>query len=99
MNEGLIQLSTLDKFQQHIRYHSFKSLFRTSFPHCIAYRISALVRRCIERLAPPYLRGLCCSTMHVQRRHCLCSDVQAELIVPHSRTVARASCHSSPNTC
>ena len=32
------------------------------YPHRIAYRISALVRRCIEGLAPPFLRELCCST-------------------------------------
>src|SRR6218665_803711 len=47
---------------------------------------SALVRRCIEGLAPPYLRELCCSTMQVQRRRCLRSAAQAELIVPSSGT-------------
>lgn len=33
--------------------------------HCMVYRISALVRRCIEGLAPPYLHDLCCSTTQV----------------------------------
>ena len=37
-------------------------------PQRIVYRISALVRRCIEGLAPSYLRELCCSTATVQRR-------------------------------
>jgi len=60
-----------------------------SYPHRIAYRISALVRRCIEGLAPPYLCELCCSTTHVQCRCCLRSAAQAELIVPRSRTATR----------
>src|SRR6218665_1812105 len=41
------------------------------YPHRIVYRISALVRRCIESLTPPYLRELCCSTTQVQQRCCL----------------------------
>ena len=57
--------------------------------HRITYRISALVRRCIEGLSPPYLRELCCFTAHVQRRCYLCSAAQAELIVPCSRTTTR----------
>src|SRR6218665_1469970 len=47
---------------------------------------SALVRRCIEGLAPPYVRELCCSTTQVQCRRCLRSAAQAELIVPSSGT-------------
>src|SRR6218665_1409431 len=39
--------------------------------HRIAYKSSALVIRCIEGLAPPCLRELCCSTTQVQRRCCL----------------------------
>src|SRR6218665_584359 len=54
------------------------------YPHRIAYRISALARCCIEGLAPPYLRELCCSTTQVQRRCCLRSATQADLIVPRS---------------
>src|SRR6218665_3598616 len=33
------------------------------YPQGIVYRISALVRRCIEGLAPAYLRELCCSSV------------------------------------
>ena len=50
---------------------------------------SALVRRCNEGLDPPYLRELCSSTAQVQRRRCLRTVVQAELIVPRSRTATR----------
>src|SRR5688572_14238196 len=32
------------------------------FPQRITYRVCALVGRCIEKLATPYLRELCCST-------------------------------------
>src|SRR6218665_3495986 len=59
------------------------------YPHRIAYRISALVRHCIEGLAPPYLHELCCTTTQVQRCRCLRSATQAELIVPRSRTATR----------
>src|SRR6218665_2229972 len=38
------------------------------YPQRIVYRISALVRRCMEGLAPFYLRELCCSTVTIQRR-------------------------------
>src|SRR6218665_858796 len=65
----------------------------------------------LRTYSPPYLRELCCSTTLVQRRCCLRSDMQAELIVPRSRIATRqrrtfsfagldwASCHSLPNTC
>src|SRR6218665_1667771 len=59
------------------------------YPHHIAYSISALVRRCIEGLASPYLRELCCPTTQVQRRCCLRSAMQAELIVSRARTATR----------
>src|SRR6218665_2470703 len=49
------------------------------YPQRIVYRISALVRRCIEGLAPSYLRELCCSTVAIQRRISLRSSAQAEL--------------------
>src|SRR6218665_878032 len=48
----------------------------------IVYRVSALVRRCIEGLAPPYLRELCCSTVTNQHHISLHSSAQAELLVP-----------------
>ena len=59
------------------------------YPQRIVYHISALVRRCIEGLAPSYLRELCCSTVTIQRRISLCSCAQAELLVPCTRTVIR----------
>ena len=59
------------------------------YPHRIAYRMSALVRHCIEGLAPPYLREFCCSTTLDQHPCCLRSAVQAELIVPCLRTATR----------
>jgi len=59
------------------------------YPQRITYRVSALVRRCIEGLAPPYLRELCRSTVAIQRRESLRSAVQAELLVPRSRTAVR----------
>src|SRR6218665_1738911 len=59
------------------------------YPQRIVYRISALVRRCIEGLAPSYLRELCCSTVTIQRRISLRSSAQAELLVPRTRTVIR----------
>src|SRR6218665_141873 len=48
------------------------------YPQRIVYRISALVRRCMEGLAPFYLRELCCSTVTIQRRISLRSSAQAE---------------------
>ena len=54
-----------------------------------AYRVCALVRRCIEGLAPPYLRELCCSTLGVLRRSTLRSANQIELLVPRARTAMR----------
>src|SRR6218665_2466306 len=50
------------------------------YPQRIVYRISALVRRCMEGLAPFYLRELCCSTVTIQRRISLRSSAQAELL-------------------
>ena len=58
-------------------------------PQRIVYRISPLVQRCIEGLAPSYLRELCCSTVTIQRRISLRSSAQAELLVPRTRTVIR----------
>src|SRR6218665_2278117 len=58
------------------------------YPQRYVYRISALVRRCMEGLAP-YLRELCCSTVTIQRRISLRSSAQAELLVPRTRTVIR----------
>ena len=42
-------------------------------------------------LAPPYLQELCCSTVAIKRRTCISmrSAAQAELLVPHRRTVIR----------
>jgi len=59
------------------------------YPQRIAYRVSALVRRCTEGLAPPYLRELCCPTVAVPRRVSLRSAVQAEFLVPRARTAIR----------
>ena len=55
----------------------------------IVYRVSALIRRCIEGLAPPYLRELCCSTVIIQHRISLRSSAQVELLVLRTRTVIR----------
>ena len=52
----------------------------------ITYRVSALVWRCMEGLAPIYLQELCCPTSGVQRRSVLRSADQAELLIPRSRT-------------
>ena len=65
------------------------------YPQRIVYRISVLVRRCIEGLAPLYLRELCCSTTRVQRRCSLRSAAQAELIVP-ARGLLSGSAAPSP---
>src|SRR6218665_934538 len=59
------------------------------YPQRIVYCISALVRHCIEGLAPSYLRELCCSTVTIQRRISLRSSARAELLVPRMRTVIR----------
>ena len=60
-----------------------------SYPQRIVYRISTLVRRCIEGLAPSYLRELCCSSVTIQRRISLRSSAQTELLLPRTRTVIR----------
>src|SRR6218665_3327755 len=52
------------------------------YPQRIVYRLSALVRRCIEGLASSYLRELCCSTVTIQRRISLRFSAQAELLDP-----------------
>ena len=52
------------------------------YPQRFVYRVSALLRRCIEGLAPPFLRELCFSTVTIQRRVSLRSSAQAELLVP-----------------
>src|SRR6218665_1910886 len=41
------------------------ALRRLPYPQRIVYRIAALVRRCIEGLAPPYLREHCCPTVAI----------------------------------
>src|SRR6218665_222595 len=58
------------------------------YPQRIVYRVAALVRHCMEGLAPPYLREQCCPTV-TERCISLRSSVQAELLVPCSRTVIR----------
>src|SRR6218665_2152732 len=55
----------------------------------MVYPMGALVRRCMEGLAPSYLQELCCSTVTIQRRNSLRSSAQAELLVPRTRTVIR----------
>src|SRR6218665_2306574 len=59
------------------------------YPQHIVYCIFVLVRRCIEGLAPSYLRELCGSTVTIQHRISLCSSAQAELLVPRTWTVIR----------
>src|SRR6218665_2687080 len=59
------------------------------YPQRIVYGTSALVRRCIEGLAPSYLREICCSTVTLQRRISLRSSAHAELLVRRTRTVIR----------
>src|SRR6218665_845955 len=55
------------------------------YPQRIVYCVAALVRRCIDGLAPPYLREHCCPTVAIKRRISLRSS--AELLVPRTRTV------------
>src|SRR6218665_2350601 len=43
-------------------------LYWLPYQQRIVYCISALVRRCMEGLAPFYLRELCCSTVTIHRR-------------------------------
>src|SRR6218665_1993006 len=50
----------------------------------IVYSVTALVRRCIEGLAPHYLREHCCPTAAIKRRISLRSSGQAELLVPRT---------------
>src|SRR6218665_801843 len=64
-------------------------LHGSPYPQRIVYRISALVRRCMEGPAPSYFRELCCSTVTFQRRISLRSSAQAELLVPRTRTIIR----------
>src|SRR6218665_1022524 len=53
------------------------------YPQRIVYRVAALVRRCMEGLAPPYLREQCCLTVTIiGRRISLRSSAQAQLLVP-----------------
>jgi len=59
------------------------------YPQRIVYCISALVRYCIEGLAPSYLRELCWSTVTIQRRISLRCSAQAVLLVPRTWTVIR----------
>src|SRR6218665_245308 len=62
------------------------------YPQRIVYRITALVRRCIEGLAPPYLWEHCFPTVAIKCRISLRSSAQMELIVPRTRTVIRQRC-------
>src|SRR6218665_1512862 len=59
------------------------------YPQRIVYCVAALVRRCMEGLAPPYLREQCCPTVTIERLISLRSSAQGELLVPRSRTVIR----------
>ena len=65
-----------------------RSVYRLS-PTRSVYRVAALVRRCMEGLAPTYLREQCCPTVTIERHISLRSSAQAELLVPRSRTVIR----------
>jgi len=78
----------IPKFVQ-VTVYIWNELLWLPYTHRIAYRISALVRRCIEGLAPPDLRELCCFTTQVQRRCGFCSAAQVELIVSRSKTTTR----------
>jgi len=73
----------------HVSEYMLDELHWLPYPHRIAYRVSALVRHCIEGLAPPHLRELCCSTTQVQRLRCLRSAAQVGLIVLRLRTATR----------
>src|SRR6218665_2358439 len=59
------------------------------YPQRIVYRVAALARRCMEGLAPPYLREQCCPTVTIESRISLRSYAQRELLVPCTRTVIR----------
>src|SRR6218665_2367599 len=48
--------------------HDINVFMYVPYPQRIVYRVAALVRRCIECLAPPYLREHCCPTVTIQRR-------------------------------
>jgi len=52
------------------------------YPQCIVYRVAALVRRCMEGLAPPYLREQYCPTVTIEHRISLRSSAHVELLVP-----------------
>ena len=52
----------------------------------IAYRIDALVWRCLLGLAPAYLRELCCPTSGALGRRSLGSAEMGALLVPFERT-------------
>ena len=71
-----------------------------SYLQRIFYRISALVRLCIEGLTPraPCIRELCCSTVTIQRRTSLRSSAQAELLVPRTRDCYRAFSMAGPTS-
>src|SRR6218665_1918998 len=49
-----------------------------SYPQRIVYRVAAIVRRCMEGLAPLYLREQCCPTVTIERRISLRSSAQVE---------------------
>ena len=59
------------------------------YPQRIVYRVTALVWRCIEGLAPPYLRELCFPAVATEHRISMRSSVQAQLLVLCSRTLIR----------
>ena len=59
------------------------------YPHHLVYQVAALARRCMEGLAPPYLREQRCPTVTIERRISLRSSAQAELLVSCTRTVIR----------
>ena len=55
----------------------------------IAYRIAALVWRCLLGLAPAYLRELCCPVLSARGSRSLRSSEQGLLLVPFARTSTR----------
>src|SRR5688572_15560886 len=70
----------------HVSSYMHDVLHWLPLPQRIAYRVLALVWRCLLGLAPAYLRELCRSTQDVQGRRSLRSSVQGELLVPYART-------------
>ena len=66
----------------HVSSYMHDVLHWLPLPQRIAYRVLALVWRCLLGLAPAYLRELCRSTQDVQGRRSLRSSVQANFLSP-----------------